>query len=324
MRTFRQARGNLLLAVAAALLALGVAEGLTRVLAPYVRDHAAPGGLFTADDLLGWTLRANARIVHRTRHFVVAYAIDAEGHRDRPRVPAKAAGIHRVLAYGDSHLFGWGVAASARYADLLEGDEGTLEIWNRGVPGYGLDQQILAYERDAAVAAGEVMLWISKGTLERARHATMYRKSKPHFVVDDRGALILHPPRRWSVSGAVYPSLSALYLPYLVERWLLADGMPGTSRGRGRGVAALGSFERALLGRAATLAAARRHRLTLVSILADDTPADLRDWCTTNHVTLLEPGVPLEDELIFGSTDGHWNELGHRRVAERLRAHFRP
>jgi hypothetical protein len=313
----RRFRTEILLAVTAGLVALGAAEGLTRWLAPYVRDHVVPGGLFTSDDLLGWKLRANGRVFHRTDAFAVEYAIDAAGFRDRSRVAAKAPGTRRVLAYGDSHLFGWGVPADARFTDLVEADLPGVEIWNRGVPGYGLDQEILSYERDGDVAADDVLLWVSPSTLERTHYGTMYRKAKPRLVLGARGETTLQPPRV-TLFETVYPWVGGLYLPYLVERWLLAeDAVPARPSAGDEAFDALGS---ALLARALRVAEARHHRFLVLSTLPEGAAAALARFCAAHRVALFALDVPFGGELALGPRDRHWNARGHRRVADALRA----
>src|SRR5689334_22947313 len=104
---------KMLLVAAGVGLSLAVAEGAVRVAFPHSRDTAIPGHLFVIDDVLGWKFRPNARTVHRTRYFTVEYLTDSSGFRDEQLSSPPAQGVYRILLYGDSLMFGWGV----QYAD---------------------------------------------------------------------------------------------------------------------------------------------------------------------------------------------------------------
>src|SRR5215469_6578824 len=126
-------------------VALSLCEVLVRVFDPHVRDSVIPGGFFMVDDDLGWRLRPGTRARHHTRYFDVEYTTIASGFRDRPRALWPAPATQRIVLYGDSLVFGWGVPEGKRFSDLVEHQGQNLEVWNHAVPGYGLDQEILAY-----------------------------------------------------------------------------------------------------------------------------------------------------------------------------------
>jgi hypothetical protein len=319
---WRRIAAGLALAVAGAGLALALAEGLTRWLAPHVRDHVVPGGLFEADPLLGWKLRPGARAVHHTRAFQVEYAINADGFRDRPRPHPKAPGTRRVLLYGDSQVFGWGVSAAARFSDLTEARLGGVELCNLAVPGYGLDQQLLAYERDGdRWAADEVVLFVSPLTLRRTHHETMYQKPKPRFVLDRRGQLTLRPLPPSRTLDWFYPLLSHLYVPYLVERWQLAADPPPRATGAPAPPVA-DRLAAAVLARASARAAQRGHRLT---VLLSGRPARaVRGETGVPGTVFLEIALPAGVDLRLSAHDPHWNARAHALVAAQLVAHWGP
>ena len=47
--------------------------------------------------------------IHHSRYFDVTYSINALGLRDGPRTIVKHLGTDRILLYGDSVIFGWGI-----------------------------------------------------------------------------------------------------------------------------------------------------------------------------------------------------------------------
>ena len=225
MRPIRERLPDVVLVVAAICISLALAEGFVRLFHPHVRDHVVPGRLFEIDEALGWKLRPGAKATHASRYFEAPYGINDFGHRDRVRSIAKEGGTHRVLLYGDSQAFGWGVPETARFSNLIETRSAGLEVWNLAVPGYGLDQEILAYERDGErFAADEVVLLVSVLTLSRLPHDYIYRKPKPKFVLDADGRLQLVPvaPGANAWTNVLYEALSDFYLPYFVDQQIAA------------------------------------------------------------------------------------------------------
>ncbi len=101
-------------------ISLFLAEGLVRIFSPHSRDHVIPGGLFNIDDYLGWKLRAGKSTIHHSRYFDVVYTINSLGFRDKPRNVLKDENVYRILLYGDSQIFGWGVPEDKRFSNLIE------------------------------------------------------------------------------------------------------------------------------------------------------------------------------------------------------------
>jgi hypothetical protein len=64
----------------------------------------------------------------------------------------------RVIALGDSFTWGNEVAAEENFAYLLDQADNGLEVLNMGVPGYGIDQMVLKYERHGAVLAPDLLV----------------------------------------------------------------------------------------------------------------------------------------------------------------------
>ncbi len=159
------------LLLASCCFALLILEGVVRVFFPHVRDHVLPGRLFDIDEHLGWKLKAGKQVIHHSSYFEVVYTTNALGFRDQPRHGSKNKSIYRVLLYGDSQIFGWGVSEDRRFSNLLSRYMPSVELWNLAVPAYGLDQQILSYERNGAwLDADEVIFLVSETTLYRTHH----------------------------------------------------------------------------------------------------------------------------------------------------------
>jgi hypothetical protein len=326
---------KLLLVAGTLVFSIGIGEGLVRVLFPHSRDSAIPGHVFQVDDVLGWRFQPGVRSVHRTRHFDVEYVINASGFRDVSKTEPGTARERRISLYGDSLVFGWGLPQSDRFTDLLDARVDGLEVWNRGVPGYGLDQQILSYTRDAeTLAVDEAMFFVSSSTLARMHERYIYTKYKPVFVLDEVHGLQLRPVPRMLNRGVdlMYKVFSPFYLPYfLQERLSLLKAKIESRASRPTSTPSeprhVDSLSKLLLQRALTTAHRKGQRVSvLVGHLGPKDRAELQYFCQQNAIGFFE--IPLdvaaaeEDlsrmDLILGPDDRHWSSKANRVIADEL------
>jgi hypothetical protein len=319
----------LLLILAGCGVALGIAECVVRLVDPHVRDAVIPAGSFAIDADLGWRLHPNTTVTHQTRHFTVTYTTNSFGYRDQPRAAGKNPGQARLLLYGDSQVFGWGVAKPQRFSDLLEARQPSLEVWNLAVPGYGFDQEIISYEKQAGSWQADAVVFTLTGTiLERIRVGYLYKKYKPRFVLDPSGALQLIPVPREAATwtSLLYRVFSPLYLPYFVER-LLATRDVGSNEAAGLhsylSDPDLGKLLRAVIERAADVAQGRGQRILLLTTLPLSADPSMRSLCARRAIQVVTVAFPEPREaLILGKDDPHWNPQGHRLVAEQFWAQW--
>ena len=329
-------RGKLLpsavLLVAGITVALGLAEGLVRIFAPHIRDGVVPGGMFEIDSNLGWKLKPAIERRHHTRSFDVVYSINSMGFRDPPRTVARAPDKRRVLIFGDSFIFGWGVAQDQRASSFVEAADPSTEVWNMAVPGYGLDQEILSYELNAgSLNATDVIFYVSTFTLARTKSSFIFEKNKPRFVIDSAGQL-KHVPIRESSStrvGVVYRILSPLYLPYFLNEQIKRLKGRDSVRARMRDESSpvrpdIVLLEKALLLKARAIADGRKQRMFVLATLPEPSVKELKDFCDRNRIALvMVPWVVTPPNLVLGKYDGHWNPRGHRLVAAPLLTQLR-
>ena len=284
--------------------------------------------MFDLDERLGWKLKPNREVTHRTRNFEVTYTINESGFRDRTHDDSADGDAYRLLVYGDSQVFGWGVAEEKRFSNLLERSMPSLEVWNLGVPAYGLDQELLTYRLGAPTPdADEVLFYVSEATLTRSHHRRMFGRPKPMFVKDDGGVLRALPPASVGIARWPYEALSSLYLPQFVSS-RLAGARKGfdearekrePDRGTVRSKGWIRDFDLELLTLGIDSAAAQGHRLTVLAAMREDDLATLRDFCGRRDVGLVTVDLDrLRREFMFGSDDPHWTVAGHRWVAEQI------
>lgn len=277
---------------------------------------------------------AGKSVTHHSHYFNAVYTINSLGFRDKPRNVLKDKNVYRILLYGDSQIFGWGVPEDKRFSNLIENQRRHLEIWNLAVPGYGLDQEILSYERDGKpLNADEVIFFVSGNTLERTRYNYIYKKHKPMFVIDETGTLqlISIPKEKAATTSLLYKILSPMYLPYFLERRseMLKDVLKKSSYSRNRGTNTesiiprerMGDFEKKMFIMAKNMALERKQRITILAELPKAKSKDLEDFCNQNEIGFLKIAFDDNNEkqgLVFGKYDYHWNLQGHKLVAQQL------
>jgi hypothetical protein len=319
---------NICLILLGSVLGLLLSEAGVRLLFPHTRDHVIPGGLFDLDSELGWALRPGIQRRHRSRYFDVSYTINTLGFRDAARDRSNPDQKYRILLYGDSQIFGWGTAREQRFSNRLEEQHPSLEVWNLGIPGYGLDQQVLAYEQTGHhFQAHEIILFVSRDTLNRLKHTYIYRKHKPAFRLDSHEQLLQIPLPQRAVKWEqiLYRILSPFYLPYFVDRQLArmrADASADHAKRNPLQDAesiSIGGLERGVLEKAVQVARERNDRLTLLAFLHPRIIQSLKDAGTWQDVDIIP--IAFDDdyqELIFGPEDLHWNSRAHGLIARQL------
>ena len=106
-----------------------------------------PAGLFRTDRRLGRGILApNAEVLAVTSDFSVVYRTNGEGLRDREHSYERPPAVLRVLALGDSFTFGEGVPYGERFTDIAENALDGVEIINAGVPGWGIENELVYLE----------------------------------------------------------------------------------------------------------------------------------------------------------------------------------
>src|SRR5215510_10340152 len=108
------------------------------------------GSTYTADPLLGWSLRPGAS-AWEADEGVAWSKINSHGFRDRERALNKPPGVYRIAVLGDSGTEARQVDMDKTYTSLAEkelnrrhcfgGSE--VEVLNFGVPGYGTAQELI-------------------------------------------------------------------------------------------------------------------------------------------------------------------------------------
>ena len=318
-------------------IGLGLAEGMVRIFYPHARDYAIPGNLFAIDDDLGWKLAPSKTATHRSRYFEARYRTNAQGFRDEERTAAKASGVYRILLYGDSLIFGWGLNDEERLSNIMQSQRSGLEVWNHGIAGWGLDQEIVLYEKEgASLNADAAIFFVGASTLSRIRTGFIYSKYKPVFRREPDGRLtrVPVPKLKNEAVSLLYGMLSPFYLPYFVQTQLAtfneARNEAGPSLTESRRM--VDAFAKDLLRIAGNTARRRNHHIAIVAAnLSRADRSELRSFCNEAGIEYLEIGSEIRagttsDEnsnFIFGKYDGHWNAKANKLIATQLLAQMK-
>ncbi len=104
--------------------------------------------------------RDGAEQIFWNREFITRVRINRDHLRDRDYSIEKPSGVKRILALGDSHIFGWGVQIDQTVTELLENKwlQGA-EVLNTGVSGYSPYQQMARLEQDGMKYQPDIILF---------------------------------------------------------------------------------------------------------------------------------------------------------------------
>lgn len=139
-------------------------------------DATASDGMY--DPVLGWTPTDGPS------------DIDHGFRRTRPAEAAVPSPALRITLLGDSFTFGSEVGWQDTAAAMLQARRDDVAVTNRGVWGYGHDQMMLLYERDADALDADVVVLVGiVADIVRNRHR-FFAYAKPRFT-EVGGALVL-------------------------------------------------------------------------------------------------------------------------------------
>lgn len=139
------------------LFALGIAEGVARVLRASQaggKEGGEDARYNEYDPLLGWHKKKNASATYRRREYTVDLRINSQGLRDPERSVEPGPGVFRVLALGDSFVEGYTVDLPLTVTQSLEArlkESGCpSEVINGATQAYSTDQEYLFYRSEGA------------------------------------------------------------------------------------------------------------------------------------------------------------------------------
>ena len=143
---------------------------------------------------IGWTAEPGATKRHKNTHlgFDVTYQVNNKGLRGTAYDEQKPAGIYRIMVLGDSNGFGWGIAEGKHLAAIIDNEMKDVQVVNLSLSGYGTDQQYLRFvEEGVAYKPDLVIVQVTPNDFEEIQHPFFNQKPKPQFLLDEEGRLNL-------------------------------------------------------------------------------------------------------------------------------------
>jgi GDSL-like Lipase/Acylhydrolase family len=282
--------------------------------------HQQRGIVFDED--LGWRMVPHLVKEGPQWSAKVPATTNAAGWRDAEFSRERQAGVRRVVALGDSFVFGVGVDYGERFTELMERALPGVEVLNFGANAFGTDQELRILETEALGYRPDLVLVVIflGNDLVDIRHERRFSMPKPWFELNG-GDLVLHPPRRtWDVDarmssylGEIALRLASGLVPVdtLAPPWAEADSLP------------LLAAIAARIRRAAEAAGARS--LFVVTVpdwwLQGDPPLtrDVLAALAAQGCATLDLTPVLKEVVASGATaflaDGHWTPAGHDAVS---------
>jgi acetyltransferase AlgX (SGNH hydrolase-like protein) len=114
----------------------------------YSRSYVNPVGSFhEGDPLLGWRGKPNFEGHFRMTEFDAFIALDANGFRRQEHQTPVAQSRHKVLVFGDSFVWGWGVSQGEGFTDQMSLAMPGYAVMNFGLSGAGTLHEELLFEK---------------------------------------------------------------------------------------------------------------------------------------------------------------------------------
>jgi len=142
-------------------------------------------GIGAFDKDLGWGFNPGSQERRRSTDFDVKYSINSKGNRDKEIQEEKPPEIFRIIASGESMVFGDGINYGKRFSEVIENSLADVEVVNMGVWGYGADQSLLQLKRDGFQFHPDVVaLFAINDFFYRCKYMSRIGQAKPRFVLN--------------------------------------------------------------------------------------------------------------------------------------------
>jgi len=111
----------------------------------------------------GWTFNKHHPVPHRDKHNKIdlVYFGNKEGFRDSKWKSTTDISLdtNNIIVFGDSNVFGFGVEEEERISNQLEKLlNNKYNVYNIAVPGWGLDQMMLAFKKYAPIVKPRIAI----------------------------------------------------------------------------------------------------------------------------------------------------------------------
>ena len=333
---------NLSLIIISTLIALFVSETALRLIG-FKPLYVSPerDRFWKYDPLLGWAHQAGQEGIFETPEFRTVVQINKNGLRDREHSYERQNDMERILVLGDSFAWGYGVEESERFSQLLEKSL-DAEVINAGVSGYSTDQELLWYQNEGIKYETDLVIleFAGNDVGDNDQQLVSQIYYKPRFVIEE-GQLVPigYPVPKTSLQGRFIYSLSqrSTLAYFLIQRYfeLLAlyektkvNSDHANSPVSGGMSAKDEPFELTitLIDEMKNIAESRNAKFMIVTTerwwnsRSGETYKEFINTLRTEGFLVLDvESMPSFDpEVMLIQDDGHWNQAGHKFVAEQI------
>lgn len=334
-RPRRRLAANALLLLGSSALAVAIVEAVVRVVAPQ------PAYQYRFSSATYYEPIPNARFVHEREEFSIPVEYNAFGMRDRPRTPAKPAGVLRIALVGDSFAEAKEVPLDSTVAQRIERvlaaefPSRVVEVLNFGVAGFGTAASAIRFETLGVRFAPDVVVYLfvhNDPADNVARDARLYAISDGRMVFRTHTARGATRAARSAIDWVKQNLHSYRLVRFRIDRALAArEAKQGSARGAEpangldiRESAGDDAWVATHLAIARLAQSARSAGAAFLVAQATTTDAAM----TSRLVEICERvGAPFIDLVpvlaadagpITFETDGHWSSRGHAVAASAL------
>jgi hypothetical protein len=299
---------------------------LTRTVARLIEPRFVPWQqLIEFDPQIGWKPKANLDTYYLAeRDDVFHVTTDSEGWSGKTNIAES-----HVVIFGDSYAFGYGVDAEASFANLSK-----VPVKAIGAPGYNLVQELLLMRQLSSQLKGKLVVWFIYFTNDlfdnlspNMRH---YRTPFVREAENVSGWEIVTShlsAKKWSYSSGRQrihlQALAAVYSPtFLSQR---ASAACEFLIKEGNDICNLAGAQLLILTIPCpyTLSQSGLKYFPNPQVIDPELPdREIREICRKWRVPLVA-GKDFLSEHDYKGHDDHWNERGHRRVAQALERLYR-
>lgn len=291
-------------AVLAACLSLAAAELVLRSISwrgPFRESERSL--VYRHDELLGWFPRASTENEF-TGSRTIKVRHNSRGFRDREHGPKQK---KRILALGDSFVWGYDVEQNERFTERLQAKLKNWEVLNLGVSGFGTDQELLLLDSQIAFYQPEVVVLIVSDTdgWDNTRSMNYGGYYKPYFVYEGERLVPkgVPVPKSFQYYAAEYPGLFKSRVVRLIGFGLSKLLLPEPVEVR--------DPTGDLINNIKLVAKAKGAQLI---VGATDKIARLPELCALIGVKYID----LQTSQRYTGRGNHWTPEGHEFVAGRI------
>jgi hypothetical protein len=326
---------NLSLVIAGILIFLLISELALMIFVPHLKPTGHMKGIFYEyDSTFGWKGVPNASGLFSTETYTMNITLNSKGLRDKDYSYNKPENVTRIVVLGDSFTWSDGVNNSQIYTEFLESKLDKMEVINMGYRGYSTAQQLLLLKHEGAKYSPDlvILLFINTGSRylsDNVATSTGYYP-RPVFTIDENNNIFLTNVPLPEIS--LFNEIKA-YLTYHSHVCYFVASRVGESRAMQTILAPLGIIQKRYASdekenqyywRLAYVLLNEINNISnnnFIFVTTSDEGNNLSKFCNANEIYFLNLQPEFENQSLKGKQllipkDGHWNEDGHRLVAE--------